>query len=94
MYATVLIEAPVLERAVFVPRDAVMHSGTHAMVFVEESPGVFKVREVEVGSDDGGRTQILTGLLAGERVVNRANFLLDSESRLKDAMGAMPGMNH
>jgi membrane fusion protein, copper/silver efflux system len=94
MYATVLIEAPVMERAVFVPRDAVMHSGTHAMVFVEESAGVFKVREVRVGSDDGGRTQILSGLLPGERVVNRANFLLDSESRLKDAMGAMPGMNH
>lgn len=94
MYATVLVDAPLVERAVFVPRDAVMHSGTHAMVFVEEGPGVFRVREVKVGSDVGGRTQIISGLLAGERVVNRANFLLDSESRLKDAMGAMPGMNH
>ena len=94
MYATVLIDAPVVERAVLVPRDAVMHSGTHAMVFVEESRGVFRAREVQVGSDDGGRTQILSGLLAGERVVDRANFLLDSESRLTDALGAMPGMNH
>jgi membrane fusion protein, copper/silver efflux system len=94
MYATVLVDAPLVEHAVFVPRDAVMHSGTHAMVFVEEGPGVFRVREVKVGSDLGGRTQIISGLLAGERVVNRANFLLDSESRLKDAMGAMPGMNH
>jgi hypothetical protein len=34
------------------------------------------------------------GLVAGERVVNRANFLLDSESRLMESMGAMPGMNH
>ena len=64
------------------------------MVFVEESPGVFRVREVRVGSDDGGRTQILSGVLAGERVANRANLLLDSESRLRHAMGAMPGMNH
>jgi hypothetical protein len=42
----------------------------------------------------GGSTQILSGLLPGERVVNRANFLLDSESRLMESMGAMPGMNH
>jgi membrane fusion protein, copper/silver efflux system len=94
MYATVQLDAPLSEQAVFVPRDAVMHSGTHAMVFVEESPGLYRARQVEVGADDSGRTQILSGLIAGERVVKRANFLLDSESRLMETMGAMPGMNH
>jgi membrane fusion protein, copper/silver efflux system len=94
MYATVALDAPVSERAVLVPRDAVMHSGTHAMVFVEEAPGVYRAREVRIGTDFGGSTQILSGLLAGERVVKRANFLLDSESRLAESMGAMPGMNH
>jgi membrane fusion protein, copper/silver efflux system len=94
MYATVELDAGVTERAVLVPRDAVMHSGTHAMVFVEELPGVYRAREVQVGSDAGGRTEILSGLLAGERVVARANFLLDAETRLRESMGAMPGMNH
>jgi membrane fusion protein, copper/silver efflux system len=94
MYATVAIDAPVTERAVVVPRDAVMHSGTHAMVFVEEAPGTYRIREVSVGVDAGGLTQILSGLLAGERVVSRANFLLDSDSRLTESMGDMPGMNH
>lgn len=94
MYATVSIDAPVTERAVVVPRDAVMHSGTHSMVFVEEAPGIYRMREVTVGADAGGRTQILAGLIAGERVVNRANFLLDSESRLMESMGPMPGMEH
>jgi membrane fusion protein, copper/silver efflux system len=94
MYATVELDAGVTERAVLVPRDAVMHSGTHAMVFVEETPGLYRAREVEVGSDAGGRTEILSGLLAGERVVTRANFLLDAETRLRESMGAMPGMNH
>jgi membrane fusion protein, copper/silver efflux system len=84
MFATVSLDAPVSERAVLVPRDAVMHSGTHAMVFVEDSPGVYRMREVQVGGDDAGRTQILSGLLAGERVVSRANFMLDAESRLMD----------
>lgn len=94
MYATVVVEAPVADPVLLVPRDAVMHSGTHAMVFVEEGPGVYRAREVQVGADFGGRTEILAGLAAGERVVSRANFLLDSESRLTEAMGAMPGMSH
>lgn len=94
MYATVSIDAPVTQRAVVVPRDAVMHSGTHAMVFIEEAPGTYRVRAVTVGVDAGGQTQILSGLLAGERVVSRANFLIDSESRLTESMGDMPGMNH
>jgi RND family efflux transporter MFP subunit len=94
MYATVHIDAAHAERAVVVPRDAVMHSGTHAMVFVEEAPGTYRVREVTVGIDAGGQTQILSGLVAGERVVSRANFLLDSESRLSETMGDMPDMNH
>lgn len=94
MYATVSIDAPVTQRAVVVPRDAVMHSGTHAMVFIEEAPGTYRIREVTVGVDAGGQTQILSGLLAGERVVSRANFLIDSESRLTESMGDMPGMNH
>lgn len=94
MFATVTLDIPVAERAVLVPRDAVMHSGTHAMVFVEEAPGLYRAREVQVGADTGGRTEILSGLLAGELVVARANFLLDAESRLRESMGAMPGMNH
>ncbi|HEU5210367.1 MAG TPA: efflux RND transporter periplasmic adaptor subunit [Longimicrobiales bacterium] len=94
MYATVGIDVPVTERAVLVPRDAVMYSGTHAMVFVQHAPGVFRAHEVVTGSDAAGRTQILSGLEPGDMVVAHANFLLDSESRLTESMGAMPGMNH
>jgi membrane fusion protein, copper/silver efflux system len=94
MFATAQLESAVTERAVLVPRDAVMHSGGHDMVFVDEGGGVYRARQVQVGADMGGNTQILSGLLAGERVVNRANFLLDSESRLMESMGAMPDMNH
>jgi membrane fusion protein, copper/silver efflux system len=94
MFATAQLDAAVMERAVLVPRDAVMHSGGHDMVFVDEGGGIYRARQVQVGADMGGSTQILSGLLAGERVVKRANFLLDSESRLMESMGAMPGMNH
>ena len=94
MFATAQLESTVAESAVLVPRDAVMHSGGHAMVFIDEGGGVYRARRVEVGADAGGRTQVLSGLAAGERVVKRANFLLDSESRLMESLGTMPGMDH
>lgn len=92
MFATVYIDAPVAERAVLLPRDAVMRTGTRDIVFVAQSPGVYETRVVRVGAEMGDRVQILSGLLAGERVVARANFILDAESRLMETMQGLPGM--
>jgi membrane fusion protein, copper/silver efflux system len=92
MFATAHLEAPAAERAVLVPRDAVMRTGSRDIVFVEQGPGLFETRDVHVGTDAGGRLQILSGLLAGERVVSRANFILDAESRLMETMMGMPEM--
>lgn len=92
MFATVHLDAPGAERAVLVPRDAVMRTGTRDLVFVEQSPGVYETREVRVGATTNGRVQILSGLLAGEAVVDRANFILDAESRLMETMMGQPGM--
>lgn len=100
MYATVHIDAISTDRAVLVPRDAVLRSGTRSLVFVERGTGVFEPRTVVPGAEGAGRTQILSGLLAGERVVSRASFLLDAESRLMEDMeedmgdkDGMPGMD-
>ena len=92
MFATVVMDAPVAERAVVVPRDAVLRTGERNIVFVDEGHGRFEMRDVRPGADANGRTQILSGLLAGERVVARAAFMLDAESRLMD--GGMDGMDH
>ncbi|MDQ3605064.1 MAG: efflux RND transporter periplasmic adaptor subunit [Gemmatimonadota bacterium] len=92
MFATVHLDAPEAERALLVPRDAVMRTGTRDIVFVEQGPGAYELREVRVGSEVNGDVQILSGLLAGERVVARANFLLDAESRLMETMMGQPGM--
>lgn len=91
MFATVHLHAPVAERGVVVPRDAVMRTGARDVVFVETEPGMYEAREVRVGEDAGPVTQILGGLLAGERVVARANFIIDAESRLMESMD--PGMH-
>ncbi len=71
--------------AVTVPADAVIDSGASARVYVEHGEGVFEPRQVETGWRSGERIEILHGLQPGERVVTAATFLVDSESRLKNA---------
>jgi Cu(I)/Ag(I) efflux system membrane fusion protein len=66
-----------------IPDSAIIDTGERQVVFVGTSPGRFEPRQVQVGARSGGRAQILSGLSAGDQVVIRANFLLDSESRLR-----------
>ncbi len=73
---------------VVVPDSAVLDSGTRQVVFVESSPGRFTTREVAVALRADGQAVIRTGLSAGEQVAVSANFLLDSESKLRDATRA------
>ncbi|MBI1786206.1 MAG: efflux transporter periplasmic adaptor subunit, partial [Acidobacteria bacterium] len=53
--------------------------------------GYLEPRQVETGERVGDRVEIRKGLKAGERVVVSGNFLIDSESQLKAAAGAMSG---
>jgi RND family efflux transporter MFP subunit len=77
---TLQIETP---PAVLVPESAILDSGLRRLVFVEVKPNRFEPREVVVGLRSDARAEILSGLAPGEVVVVRANFLLDSESRLR-----------
>src|SRR5262249_20199406 len=74
-----------------VPADAVIDSGTTSVVFVALGDGKFQPREVKLGDRDRTQVEVLEGLEAGDRVVTRANFLIDSESRLRASLNAMPG---
>ena len=71
-----------------VPMDAVVDTGTQQYVFVDKGQGYFEPRTVKVGAEGDGRREILAGLKEGERVVTSANFLIDSESRLRGAVSA------
>jgi RND family efflux transporter MFP subunit len=66
-----------------VPLDALLDSGLTERVFVERAEGEFEPRVVRTGWRSGDRVEIVSGLKAGERVVTRGTFLVDSESRLK-----------
>jgi len=78
-----------LGRRLTVPVDAVLDSGVHQRVFVDRGKGVFEPRTVTVGTRTGDYAVILSGLRAGELVVTRANFLIDSESNLRQSVEGM-----
>lgn len=90
-YGTVRLQIP-LEPALTVPADSVLDTGARQLVFVRAGEGRFEPRAVRLGARARGRVQVLEGLEEGEPVVTRAQFLLDSESRLRAAAeaGAKP----
>jgi len=73
---------------VVVPDSAVMDTGLRQVVFVAGDDGVFAPRRVRVALRTEGRALIAEGLGEGERVARTATFLLDSESRLRDALAS------
>jgi multidrug efflux pump subunit AcrA (membrane-fusion protein) len=85
MYATAWI-ARDLGPQIVVDDDAVLDTGVRQLVFVESSPDRFEPREIELGPRSGGRAVVKKGLAPGEKVVRSANFLVDSESRLRAAL--------
>ena len=72
-----------------VPFDAVIDSGEQKIVFVALGEGRFQPRAVETGAQSSDWIEVKSGLKPGEQVVTRANFLIDSESRLKAALAAL-----
>ncbi|MFZ1984086.1 MAG: efflux RND transporter periplasmic adaptor subunit [Desulfatitalea sp.] len=90
MYANVLIEGRPAVGALAIPGDAVLNSGKGQTVFVAGGEGRFEPRVVRTGlSDEQGFVQILSGLSEGENVVTSAQFMLDSESNLREAIQKM-----
>jgi Cu(I)/Ag(I) efflux system membrane fusion protein len=72
-----------------VPSEAVVDTGETQYVFLARDGGRFEPRRVQLGARLGERTEVLSGLAEGDRVVTTANFLVDSESRLRAAIEGM-----
>jgi len=76
--------------AVLVPDSAVLRSGEDNTVFVALPGGKFEPRAVALGlRSEGGFYQVMSGLSEGERVVTSGQFMLDSESQLREAIQKM-----
>ena len=68
------------------PDEALIATGSEARVIVALGEGRFQPVRVTTGRSAGGRTEILSGLSGGERVVVSGQFLLDSEASLSGAL--------
>lgn len=94
MFATVELHAELEPSALLVPDSAVLRSGEKNTVFVALGDGHFEPREVTIGPRaDNDAYEVLDGLKEGERVVTSGQFMLDSESQLRDAIQKMLNPN-
>lgn len=89
MFSNVTIQSSRQIDALVVPAEAIIRSGPREQIFVVKSPGRFEPREVQVGVTSAGMTQILSGVTEGEVVVTSSQFLIDSESKLREATAKM-----
>jgi len=87
MYSEVLITSRLPGKKKLVPASAVINSGIRQLVFVDMGAGKFEPRQVRVGHyGDDDMLEIVSGLEQGETIVTSGQFLLDSETRLNEAL--------
>ena len=89
MFADVTIFASPRENVVVIPSEAIVRSGLQEQVFIVREPGKFEPRKVEIGLSGEGVTEIRKGVLSGDEVVVSAQFLIDSESKLRESAAKM-----
>ena len=90
MYADVSLKIDLGEKLA-VPEGAVIDTGIRQVAFIDKGSGYFEPREVKLGVKVDDYYEVIEGLKPGERVVTSANFLIDSESKFKEAVGGAGG---
>lgn len=89
MYGNVVISSAVEKDAIVIPIEAVIRTGARSVVFIDLGEGRFLPKNVITGVESDGMVAILKGVEAGDRVVTSSQFLLDSESKLREATNKM-----
>ncbi len=87
MYTNIEIDIP-LGTQLSVPKSSVLRTGAKDIVFVDKGNGNIEIRKIMIGRAAGGYYEVTGGLSEGERVISRANFLIDSESKVQAAVAA------
>jgi len=89
MFANVTINTQRQANAITIPSEAIVRSGERDQVFVVREQGKFEPRTVRVGLTAEGLTQIIEGVNVGDEVVTSSQFLIDSESKLRESTAKM-----
>lgn len=88
MYVNLELKIPLGKRLV-VPKDAILLTGERAVIFINHGGGKIEWRDVKLGVRSGNLVEVTEGIREGDQIITSANFLIDSESQLKAAMGGM-----
>jgi len=91
MYANVELRVD-LGTKLAVPQESIIESGQKQVVFLHQGGGKLEPRVIKTGIKTGEWCEVLTGLKEGDHIVTSANFLIDSESRLRSVVESMGGM--
>ncbi|MCB1158165.1 MAG: efflux RND transporter periplasmic adaptor subunit [Leptospiraceae bacterium] len=90
MYATIVLEQKLEGEHIVIPSSAVIRTGIRELIFVYHGKGKFEAREIKTGVPDGiDRVQVLKGLKEQEAIAVSGQFLLDSETKLQEAVRKM-----
>ena len=95
MFATVQVASELEPSVLLIPDMAVLRSGEKTTVFVALDGGKFDPSTVTLGPQaENDQYQVLGGVREGERIVTSGQFMLDSESQLRDAIQKMRQPNY
>ena len=93
MFASVALSPGASRLALTVPTESIIRTGSAERVILKTGEGTFAPRLITTGLrddfDEGGRTEVVQGLAAGDEVVASAQFLIDSESALSAGLMRM-----
>lgn len=90
MFASVAITSELEPSVLLAPDSAILRSGEKNTVFVALEGGRFDPRTVTLGPQaENDQYQVISGLNEGEKVVTSGQFMLDSESQLREAIQKM-----
>ena len=90
MFVNIRIQSEAVENALTIPIEAVLYSGEKNTIFIALEKGKFEPRQIKTGvQNEAGYIEVVQGLLDGESVVTSAQFMLDSESKLRAAIAKM-----
>lgn len=82
MYVKVKINTYAMQ-TIGVPKNAVIKTGEHNIVYIEKEKGVFEPKQVQIGYEQDGYYAITSGLNEGDLVVTSGGFLIDSETQIQ-----------
>ena len=91
MFATGVVKANLnqYKDKLVIPSTAVLWTGKRSVVYVKQTDGSFKMRQIDLGPMLGNSYVVLNGLNDGEEIVTEGSFSVDAASQLEGKASMM-----